>query len=196
MMECPHDVLYVIMLYISYSMFLVLVTVRSSFFPLPTVHDPCLKTLNTSCVDLWSCKCFGHSRLGFPDEWILRLSDFREPSGPSTDWPTRSNFTAPRKSIEVGEQRPWGSTRKFPKLIFQVNGQYLSKARIAIQISHHLVSHCSPKITHDLQLICQCVPRQRLEFRQVVTYWKRTHVSSEILSKYTHIYCLLQKLYA
>lgn len=61
-----------------------------------------LETLWNTNYGAWSCKCFGHCRLGFPDEWILRLSDFREPSGPSTDWPTRSNFAAPWKTIEVG----------------------------------------------------------------------------------------------
>ncbi|CAL1128098.1 unnamed protein product [Cladocopium goreaui] len=37
-------------------------------------------------------------RLGFPDEWILSLSDFREPSGPSTarqiDRPSKANIIA------------------------------------------------------------------------------------------------------
>ena len=88
--------------YVIYQLcFLVLVTVRFPFC-LCLLYMILLETLWNTNYGAWSCKCFGHCRLGFPDEWILRLSDFREPSGPSTDWPTRSNFAAPWKTIEVG----------------------------------------------------------------------------------------------
>lgn len=154
-----------------------------------------LETLwNTNYGD-WSCKCFGHCRLGFPDEWILRLSDFREPSGPSSDWPTRSNFAAPRKTIEVGilESKDREDQQGcFPNWYSKWTPS--NSVRQRIQIWHYRVSHCSPKTTHDLQVICRGVPRQPFEFRQVVTYWKRKHVPSERPSKYTHIYYLLRKL--